>query len=212
MKVTVINVDMKNILNLLVLFIVFSCKAQTIIPIAGGNNPLKYKSGTYNKDVDNDLDKFVGIWKFQQGNTSLEIIFKKIVHSYYSIGGYYEDLLIGEYRYVANGTEIVNTLERINQQLGENEINNIEGNLIINRGYFPQCSECSINEKRVKLHIADPIRDYLDNAIVLRYSNENGTARIKAKIYKNGASISIPSGAVDEMRVPYGEYVLTKQP
>ncbi|MBN9282822.1 MULTISPECIES: DUF6705 family protein [unclassified Flavobacterium] len=203
---------MKTILTILLVSFFLSCKTQTIIPIAGEYNPQKYKSGTYNKDVDNDFDKYVGTWRFQQGNASLIIVFKKIVHDYFAKGNFYEDLLVGEYQYIINGVEIVNTLDRINIVLSQDDVNNIEGNLIIHRGVYPQCSECSLNEKRIKLHIRDSEREYLDNAIVLRYKNENGTEKIIAKIFKNGTSFMPPDNAPDEMRVPYGEYVLIKQP
>ena len=204
---------MKNIFVFTVyFFIAISCKAQTIVPLSQDHSDMYHKSNTYTKDVDNEFDKYTGTWKFQQGNTTLTIVFKKIIFDYYQKKNYYEDLLIGEYKYIENGIEKVNTLSILSNPPSTTGGYNIYGNRIVHRGVYPQCPECLLNEKRVILFINDSEREYLDNAIVLRYKNENGTEKIIAKIFKNGTSFMPPDNAPDEMRVPYGEYVLIKQP
>ncbi|MBN9282824.1 MULTISPECIES: DUF6705 family protein [unclassified Flavobacterium] len=204
---------MKNILTIIILSFLFSCKAQTIVPLASDSD-MTYKSGTYNKDVDNDFDKYVGTWKYQQGNTSLKIIFKKITFDHFvtEYKNYYQDILVGEYQYIENGIEKVNTLQQMITQPNNTSEYNISGNLIWTKNLYPKCSECDENERRIKLFISDPLREYLSNAIILRYKNENGTEKIIAKILKNGTSFMPPDNAPDEMRIPYGEYVLIKQP
>ena len=204
---------MKSILIILLVFFFLSCKAQIVVPLASDSD-MTYKSGTYNKDVDNDFDKYVGTWKYQQGNTSLKITFKKITFDHFvtEYKNYYQDILVGEYQYIENGIEKVNTLQQMITQPNNTSEYNISGNLIWTKNLYPKCSECDENERRIKLFISDPLREYLSNAIILRYKNENGTEKIIAKIFKNGTSFMPPDNAPDEMRVPYGEYVLIKQP
>ena len=202
---------MKNILTILLVSFLFSCKAQVIVPLAGDSD-LAFTNGTYNKDVDNDFDKYVGTWKFQQGNMSLTFVLKKITFTYYQKMNYYEDLLIGEYKFIENGIEKVNTLNQIINPPAKTGDHNIWGNLLWTNNLYPKCNDCLENERRVKLSITDPLRKYLENAVILRYKNENGTEKIIAKIYKSDGSFMQPDGSPDEMRVPYGEYVLTKQP
>ena len=202
---------MRNLLIIIVLLVLISCKAKTIVPL-GEPNALAFKSGTYNKDVDNDFGKYVGTWKFQQGTTSLIIVLKTKLNYYYSTKNYYKDILIGEYRYIENGTEKINTLNQLGQAQATAGDYNISGSLIIYGTTYPKCDDCGLDERRIKLAIKDPERTYLINAIVLRYKNENGTEKIIAKIFKNGTSFMPPDNAPDEMRVPYGEYVLIKQP
>ena len=204
---------MKSILIILLVSFFLSCKAQIVVPLASDSD-MTYKSGTYNKDVDNDFDKYVGTWKYQQGNTSLKIIFKKITFDHFvtEYKNYYQDILVGEYQYIENGIEKVNTLQQMITQPNNTSEYNISGNLIWTKNLYPKCSECDENERRIKLFISDPLREYLSNAIILRYKNENGTEKIIAKILKNGTSFMPPDNAPDEMRIPYGEYVLIKQP
>ena len=204
---------MKNILTILLVSFFLSCKAQVIVPLASDSD-MAYNSRTYNKDVDNDFDKYVGTWKYQQGNTLLKIVLKKITFDHFvtEYKNYYQDILVGEYQYIENGIEKVNTLQQMELMPSEASGYNISGNLIIGKNTYPKCSECNLNERRIKLRYRDPERKYLSNAIVLRYKNENGAEKIIAKIYKSDGSFMQPDGSPDEMRVPYGEYVLIKQP
>lgn len=203
---------MKYILKFFLLVVCLSCKAQTIVPLANNHSDLYHKPNTYTKDVDNEFGKYEGTWKYQNGNTILIIKLQKKVFDYFAEKNYYEDLIIGEYAYIVNGTELINTLNKLNVPQPSTGSYDIYGNRIVHRGITPICNDCSLDEKRVILFIDDPERDYLDNSLVLRYKIENGTPKIVAKIYKSGTSIFIPAGAPDEMRVPYGEYILTKQP
>ena len=203
---------MKSILIILLVSFFLSCKAQIIVPLAGDSD-LVFTNGTYNMDVDNDFDKYVGTWKFQQGNTSLTIRLKKMVYNHYSsYKNYYQDLIVGEYSYIENGIEKVNTMEQMTSPPAKAGEHNIWGNLIWSKNLYPKCVECAENERRIKLRIRDSQRSYLSSAIILRYKNENGTEKIIAKIYKNDSSYMPPDNAPDEMRIPYGEYVLIKQP
>lgn len=67
-------------LNILLLFILFSCKStsQIIINMAGDNNnyPDNYLSNGeyYIKDINNNLDIFTGTWEYVNGNEKFQII------------------------------------------------------------------------------------------------------------------------------------------
>ena len=93
---------MKQIL-LLILFCtgIISCKAQTIIVPLGSEQDYEFTSDYYKKDVNNELEKFTGTWKYTNGST--EVIFKlKKEEQYQTTNNYYIDLLVGEYRYIEN--------------------------------------------------------------------------------------------------------------
>lgn len=201
---------MKYILKFLMLLTFFSCKAQIIVPLAVDSDAA-YTNGTYNKDVDNDFSKYIGTWKYQNGNTTLTISLVKKTFEYFPYKNYYQDLLIGEYKYVHNGTEIINTLSLLANNSLRGDDHSISGNLIWTKNLYPICSDCEENERRIKLSISDPERTYLSNSIILRYKNDNGTQKIIVKIYKSDNSIMQPEGSPNEMRLPYGEYILIKQ-
>ena len=118
---------MKKIL-IIVLFLAFQyeSQSQTInLPEWKGENI----TNSYLKDVNNIFDQFEGTWLYTNGNTSLKIILVKKTMCYN--GKYYEDLLVGEYQYIKNGSEIINTLSKINLALPFQRSHGISGN------YFP---------------------------------------------------------------------------
>ena len=108
---------MKHILLTLFLFTMalFTCKAQTIkhLYLDGPGR----EDNVYYKDIDNDFNRFEGTWLLTNGTTTLTIILEKKVMSYIqnvmSNTNYYRDALVGEYRYVENGIEKINTLPNI---------------------------------------------------------------------------------------------------
>ena len=90
---------MKNLILTLAIIISVSCNAQMkIIGLDDFSEDLS--TGTYLKDLDYDLDKFVGTWKYQNGINTLIIKLEKIEKVYNE--DYYADLLIGSYKYIKN--------------------------------------------------------------------------------------------------------------
>lgn len=71
--------------------------------------------GFYFKDINNDFNSFEGTWEYTSGNTSLTISFRKRinVHQQSEISNYHLDALVGEYKYIENGIEKVNTLSNL---------------------------------------------------------------------------------------------------
>lgn len=206
---------MKNIIILLILILTISCKAQTV------GLDTKYKdvsSGAYFKDLNNEMDKYVGTWQFTNGTDVLTIVLQKKLHVF--DGEYYEDLLVGEYSYTSNGIEIVNTLPFLNDITNPNfEHSHIVGRTIINKFLFSKCNDCSPNERRFMLGFWDSERPYLTaTEIILRYLPielyENGTTspiRMTATITATHG-VSIPNeNSPTATRIPYGEYLMFKQ-
>jgi hypothetical protein len=104
---------MKQLFLLIAMIPFWNCKAQSpILPLLSGDSG-NIVQGAYYKDLDNVFDKFVGSWKYTNGSTSLIITFKKKTIFYNIYDDYYEDILVGEYKYIENGIEIVNTLPNL---------------------------------------------------------------------------------------------------
>ena len=141
---------MKNII-LIVIVIAFTiqCSAQSQIVNLTDIDGLR-ETDTYYKDIDNNLDVFVGTWVYTNGNTSLKIVLKKEI-KYYE-GRYYEDLLIGEYQYIENGVEKINTISQLNTILPDQLGHTICGNAILKNHNIPKCDDCLPDEKRISLY------------------------------------------------------------
>ncbi|TMM30354.1 hypothetical protein FDT66_06225 [Polaribacter aestuariivivens] len=180
-----------------------SCKAQN--PIVGLDAPSNTPKGAYYKDLNNELDKFVGTWKFQSTDSEMLIIIQK-KHKI-KIRDIFRDYLVAEYSYKKNGTELVNTLANLNS----NKEENIGGSYIIKPNERPKCITCTSNERRIEMYFNDPERDYLQSTIVLRFIPNSNPQKLSAVIYSNDSIILPYDDAPQEPRVPYGEYLLIKQ-
>jgi hypothetical protein len=203
---------MKNII-LLIIAIVFSigCSAQTkvskTVNIKDWNGDTE--AYAYYKDIDNDLDAFVGTWVHTDGNTSLKIVLKKEIKSIRA--NFYEDFLIGEYQYIENGVEKINTLPQLNTILKHQRTHEISGNDILENHNIPICDDCLPNEKRLDLKFSDPIRQ-LGGDLILRKIIVDGKPALKAFKRTTIRVISIDEmSPYKEMLVPSGYYTLIKQ-
>ncbi|AXT18959.1 hypothetical protein D7030_15015 [Flavobacteriaceae bacterium AU392] len=192
---------MKNLILLLITIASLSCKAQS--PVYGISERVKLSPNSYNKDIDNDLNKFEGTWVYQIGSTKFTIVLEKLIQDFN--GDWYEDVLVGNYKYVDNGSPVLDYLpESINNK------HYVWGNTVKVKEGLPICNDCPLNERRIELEIQDTERSYLTSRIILRYVNDNGVEKIQAHLYPYGRRI-IPQGGYTNTRVPYGDYVLTKQ-
>ena len=163
---------MKNIIYLLLFTLsVLSCKAQSlIISLYDGAEYLDTENAYY-KDTNNDFDRFIGTWKFTNGNEEFTIILKKKTQHLFVFNNktFYKDMMYGEYKYTDEyGKELVNTLSDINNTAIDIYEHKIYGSTIIPYQFLPICEDCMSNERRVELGIADPLREYLNTNIVLR--------------------------------------------
>lgn len=216
---------MKKILLLFILLSI-SCKSQTLIyPISSIN----YGSieNAYYKDTSNFLNQYTGTWLYVNGNTSLKIILQKKQMCHMTSGPkeYYTDYIIGEYQYIYNGTEVINTLN--NLQVNHNNVfnYNINGNIIINNNIFPICTECTNTEMRLTCDFSEPSRNNvvgLSAQMVFRMfldadiNNSNAIShKLKVWFYSTSASYGFLNDGtptnIDDYSIPFGEYILTKQ-
>lgn len=196
---------------LLLSLIVSSCRAQTIIPYNSEQDIFVPNSGDYYKDTDNVFNTFEGEWKWENTatNSSLSIIFDK-VENLDSGENFTYDLLIGEYRYIENGVELANTLSDIDNPdiIGENH--KISGHEITTKYSKPECTECSVDEKRIRVIIEHDNYEGVYGWLLLRQFTEGGVEKIKAIIY-DGSWLASDDSAPDDIDIPFGDYILIKQ-
>src|SRR5690554_4704888 len=153
---------MKNILIILTLLLTYySVKAQAPIEPLYQNTNYGRTHGAYYKDMDNDFNAYEGTWVYTNGNTTLKIVLQKkeMVSFTKPIGKqYYADCLVGEYQYIENGVEKVNTLSNLNINHNSMTLYNLRDTGIIKKGVPPRCDECPENERRVAMMFTEPTR------------------------------------------------------
>ncbi|MEY8849927.1 DUF6705 family protein [Psychroserpens sp. XS_ASV72] len=201
---------MKYIFRISILvFTIYSCKAQT--PVLSLKNPGIYQDGAYYKDLDNELDKYVGTWVHQNGNTELVLSFIKKEQTFN--GSWYKDSLLGEYKYIENGTEIMNFLPRLTDPNVNDGQHYVRFSSFYKKMEHPSCEDCSVTERRLQMHFRDPAPDrkHFSNYIILRHIVENGVEKIVAYLTGPQGSYSIADGQPFDIRVPSGYYTLMRQ-
>ncbi|WP_395055940.1 DUF6705 family protein [Flavobacterium sp.] len=210
----------KIIISFLFLLLLSTVKAQTlIIPIESKTE--RGIPGAYYKDTYNNLNQFVGIWKYENTttNTILEIhLFKKTMN-YNNI--YYEDTLYGEYVYIENGVTKINTLPNLStilENVNKHKVH--DGNFFLVNENSPKCNDCYLGQKRVQLILIDPVKK-VGHIITLRVNNTNPlTMRLHntsdGLTYPSDANINTIEGLLSGVKVgvtiPLGWYDLVKQP
>lgn len=166
--------------------------------------------GTYFKDLNNEFEKFEGTWLYENGNTSLKIVLEKVEMDYDGSDYYFDDLY-GEYQYIENGVEQINTLGNFGLSPQGSE-RSIGGGMIIPNNLFLKCDDCAPNERRVMLYISDPQREYLNYAIVLRYLiGQTNPEKMTVTIFAEHGAMLPSANSPTSLRVPDGEYLMEKQ-
>lgn len=203
---------MKNMKKIIILaFIVLSninCKAQYITNTTD-TNYIELPNNCYLKDSNNYLNPYVGEWKYTIGNTTLFIKLRKIIN--YNNGNYSEDMLIGEYQYIENGVEKINTLSNFNANLPDQYFHKIDGKTLKTKLDAPACNDCG-NNPRVSLIYNDPTKHVAGTMTLGVYDVET------IKVYITTSNIRYfqnPDGSLDYENVgftiPHGWYILEKQ-
>ena len=165
---------MKKIVLTLVLISAIHCKAQSpIIDIVGQSGPII--NNAYYKDVNNVLNTFEGTWQSYDPltNSTLKIVLVK--KQMMSRVIYFEDVLIGEYQFIANGDEVLNTLNNINTVYPTPYHHKIAGNYMFVGPQRSPFTNSSANEIRVDLHFTDNC----GGGITIRKTTVNGTEAIE---------------------------------
>lgn len=203
---------MKNIIVILVLVPLFGCNAQ-IIPLYESGLDIE---GAYYKDVNNDLNNFVGTWKYVNGTTSLTITLQKKEMQQYSDNSVscVEDIIIGGYKYVESNIEKINTLPLLSQNLLNSYDYSIFGNILLPPA-TAYCEGCLSNLRRVQLQFIDPDRHILgmESKMIFARADSGGVQKLLLRfIVTSGGLKDINSPRpYDEYTVPFGEYLLVKQ-
>lgn len=211
---------MKKILFFSIFIYFANCKAQVInpvniIPIQNLDNVKVITENDYIKDTNNLLNQFVGTWEYTNGATKLKIVLRKEVNDY---NGYYrEDLIYGEYQYIENGVEKINTLSEIDVEYTAQINHSIGGNAILeNNARQLPCSDCLLNQKRFLGHISDPLKD-ITGRLFLRKIIVNGEPALSALIHFTGIRTTGTDASNIEQEfvgstIPNGDYTLIKLP
>jgi len=206
---------MKNIYLIVAAILLFTnCKAQT--PVKSLSTDSKDIWGAYYKDTYNDLDRYVGTWKYTNGLTSLTITLQKKTMQHYEddYDSYYEDVLIGEYKYIENGVEKVNTLPLLVGNSTNTYKHNISGNILVG----PQsqyCLGCGAMDRKVVVGFMDPNRDIMgfEPEMIFQRADAGSVQKLKLNFRTTSGQITIEgqTPAFTSYTVPFGEYLLVKQ-
>lgn len=202
---------MKTILTLIISLICLSLSAQEIESLYDG--PTYAEPNKYYKDLYNDLDPFVGTWIFTNGNTALTITLQKKIRM--QNRNFFEDVLIGGYKYVVNGSTVVNTLPLLNNNYPKRQEYTIFGNIIIGPTSI-LCYDCTSTTRRVSLVFWEPNRDIWDMEPKMEFErvDEGNIQKVKV-VFKPTSSFTSYSFDHDpehyDYTIPLGTYTLTKQ-
>lgn len=108
---------MKNIITILLVFIAFSCKSQIVSLEQAAQcreNPNCPRDYNYTKDLNNTLDKYVGIWKGTYNGRVYEMKFNKSL--YEDFIGIKRDIIKGRLRITTTGNLPLIIFDNFNEQ------------------------------------------------------------------------------------------------
>lgn len=69
----------------------------------------------YYKDIDGDLDKFLGTWEYDDGSKKLTLVFYKLTHV--KKGKNFKDRIFAKFKYEQDGVVIYNTLSDLSSSV-----------------------------------------------------------------------------------------------
>ena len=194
---------------LILIFSFISCKAQSVVKSLDGDTSCPpYDNNCYEKDVNDEFEKFVGEWIYESGNTSLVLRLKKELYYQISQNSNYEDLLVGEYKYVENGVVKANTLSDFDNPSVAGYDHKISGGVFVH--FLPSnCIDSSESQEiKVELFIEDPRDENIEGRLILRYVVENGIEKLQTCIYDY---TTLSDDVNDRIIIPDGYYVFEKQ-
>jgi hypothetical protein len=196
---------MKNLQTILFLLFVLSCKAQTHSIYMGPDEIDNH----YYKDIDNDFNKFEGRWLYTNGNTSLEIIFKKRSNIFDPYRNFYADELVGEFKYVQDGVLMNNTLANINTSASPYR------NMAFSGNSLTRCDACLPGQRDlIQITFFDNIAD-LSKSVSVRHLLDSGVEKLRITFRVNmtwGTAAELPVIPPGYLTILDGQYILTKVP
>jgi len=200
---------MKKIISVfLITFALLSCKAQSVIKPLDGVPCPSNDSNCYDKDVNNEFDKFVGTWKYTNGTNEIIFKLKKEEHYQTSPNSNYQDLLVGEYQYKSNGITVVNTLDSFDNPFISGFSHNISGGSFKHRLPNHCIDNSDVSEIKIWLFINHPTENDTEGRVILRYLSDNGVEKLQACIYDDSALSNDVDARID---ISDGYYEFIKQ-
>ncbi|WP_268848222.1 DUF6705 family protein [Flavobacterium aestivum] len=168
-------------INFAVFFILLnSCMAQSPVLDITDISMFNTIKGAYYKDTKNVLNGYDGTYVCTNDSISFKIKLQKNIMTSRN-GQFYEDLVAGEYQWIENGVEKVNTLSQLTPT---SNINHISGGLVLT-GTTLGCSSCRADEKRLRLGFRDTTPHNIGE-IDIRKTTVDGRDAIIAKIWYAG--------------------------
>ena len=204
---------MKAIYVIAIFVFAMCCEAQIVLPLY--ENGLDVQ-GAYYKDINNDLNNFVGTWKYTNGATSLTITLQKKIMQPYSDNtiSCYQDVLVGGYKYVENNIEKINTLSLLLLNLPNSYDYHIFGNILLPPP-ATNCDGCLLTMRPVHLGFTDPNREILgmESRMVFARADSGNVEKLRLFFRALSGGLDDPENPrpYDEYTVPFGEYLLVKQ-
>lgn len=207
---------MKKIVTITCLiFSIISCKAQTIIQ-SRDNFYTDTPAGGYYQDANNLLNPYIGTWIYVNGNTSITMKLRKITNFYN--GKFYTDLLIGEYQYIENGVEKLNTLNQFTVDYPIQYEHKLHSMSFLNALDKPDpCNNCNNATPRINLMYEDNVKDIAG----IFCMGLSATSNTIANVFITSQGINWSGGSVDDfttwtqtnvgVTIPNGWYSFVKQ-
>lgn len=184
---------------------------QTVLPIYPRTN--YGQTNVYYKDSNNVYDLFVGTWTFTEGDISFTITLGK--KSELAEDDYFEDVLVGGYKYSVNGVVLVNTLSLLQNNYSSSSKYTIFGSYIMGPNH-PWCTNCNPDTRVAILSFWEPDRDVWFMAPRMSFERADAGGVQKLKVVFETTATASPTSLDHEPEyssytIPFGTYMLTKQ-
>ena len=177
-------------------------------PLYNTPENLYFIDNAYYKDMNEDLNKYEGIWRINLNvNSFFEIHFTKVFYNDLSMKRKY-DTLIGEVKFVENNSLLYDTTSNVSNIYANHAIMAWGIFDTVFGMYQLECPLCLSNEKYIQGYFKDPLRNLLPGKISMKHFTENGVEKIKIKLLIVGSIADDIS--YDDFLLPSGEYILTK--
>jgi hypothetical protein len=197
---------MKNTIKILILLLSLKCFAQSPVRDISEMTGTIDTSGIYYKDTQNLLNPFVGTFVYNQNGKMLKIELRKKIQSFWY--NYYEDLIVGEYQYIENGVEKINTLNNLNTFQQNGLFYSISGNLLLN--YNNLCDDCMVGEKHLYIGLAESLTSNLAT-MDFKVTRVNGQPALRVWLYWHMKTHIAGTPQTPNASFPQGEYIMLKQ-
>ncbi len=93
--------------------------------------------------------------------------------------------MVGEYQYITNGLELVNTLANFDNPSFSSYDHNISGRNFKHRLPSHCIDNSDVTEIKISMFINHPTEELTEGIFILRYVKNNGIKKLQACIYDN---------------------------